>query len=118
MAEIPAVAAVMLDCNDLDRQAAFWKELLALEERERFPNYVFLSRLSKGGPRLALQQVPEGKAVKNRMHLDLEAEDREAQVARVIDLGGTRLADHQMGGFHWTVLADPEGNEFCIAPKE
>jgi catechol 2,3-dioxygenase-like lactoylglutathione lyase family enzyme len=118
MAEIPAVHSVMLDCNDLEGEVAFWKEILGLEEKMRFPDYVFLSRLGEKGPRLAFQQVPEAKAVKNRLHLDLVAEDREALVARVLELGGTRLADHETGGFHWTVMGDPEGNEFCIAPKE
>jgi len=118
MAEIPAVFSVMLDCNDLDKEVAFWREMLGLEERERFEGFVFLSRMGGTGPGLALQRVPEAKAVKNRMHLDLVAEDREAQVARVLELGGSRLADHEMGGFHWTVMGDPEGNEFCIAPKE
>jgi catechol 2,3-dioxygenase-like lactoylglutathione lyase family enzyme len=118
MADTAEVASVMLDCNDLEGEVAFWKELLGLEEKMRFPDYVFLSRLGEKGPRLAFQQVPEAKTVKNRLHLDLVAEDREALVARVLELGGTRLADHEMGGFHWTVMGDPEGNEFCIAPKE
>lgn len=117
MAEIPTVFSVMLDCNDLDKEAAFWKDLLGLQEKERFPGFVFLSRMGGTGPGLALQQVPEAKAVKNRMHLDLVVEDREAVVARVQGMGGTRLADHEMGGFHWTVMGDPEGNEFCVAPK-
>ena len=55
--------------------------------------------------------------MKNRMHLDLVAEDPEALVARVLALGGSRLADHEMGDLHWTVMADPEGNEFCVTPK-
>jgi predicted enzyme related to lactoylglutathione lyase len=117
MAEIPAVHAVMLDCNDLGRQVAFWKEILGLEVKQRFPAFIFLSRMGGEGPSLALQKVPEAKTVKNRMHLDLAADDREALVARVLELGGTRLADHKMGGFHWTVMGDPEGNEFCVTPK-
>ena len=118
MAEVPTVISVMLDCNDLDKQAAFWKEILGLEEKMRFPDYIFLSRLSAKGPRLALQQVPEAKAVKNRMHLDLATPDPEALIARVLQLGGTRLADHEMEGMHWTVMGDPEGNEFCVTPAE
>ena len=118
MTDTAQVASVMFDCNDLEGEVAFWKEILGLEEKMRFPGYVFLSRLGEKGPRLAFQQVPEAKAVKNRLHLDLMAEDREVLVARVLELGGTRLADHEMGGFHWTVMGDPEGNEFCIALKE
>lgn len=117
MAEFPTVFAVMLDCNDLGAEAAFWQEVLGLEERMRFPDYIFLSRMGDQGPRLALQQVPEAKAVKNRMHLDLAAADPEAFIARVLALGGSRLQSHEMGDTRWTVMADPEGNEFCVTPK-
>jgi predicted enzyme related to lactoylglutathione lyase len=117
MAEAAAVFAVMLDCNDLDGQAAFWREILGIEERMRFPDYIFLGRMGDQGPRLALQRVPEAKSAKNRMHLDLADADPEALISRVLALGGSRLQSHQMGDTRWTVMADPEGNEFCITPK-
>jgi len=117
MPEIPVVFSVMLDCNDLDKTVAFWTSLLGLEVKERFPGFVFLSRMGGQGPGLALQQVPEPKAVKNRMHLDLVAADPEAVMTRVLELGGARLQEHESDGFRWTVMADPEGNEFCVAPK-
>ena len=63
---------------------------------------------------LAFQRVPEGKVGKNRVHVDLHHPDPEALIAKVIDLGGTRLQDHGDESFSWTVLADPEGNEFCV----
>jgi hypothetical protein len=66
------------------------------------------------GPRLFFKWVPEGKAAKNRVHVDLEADDREAEVTRLVALGATRIADHQEWGMVWTVLTDPEGNEFCV----
>jgi catechol 2,3-dioxygenase-like lactoylglutathione lyase family enzyme len=116
MSETVMVGSVMIDTNDLEKVTGFWKQLLGLEEKMRFPGYVFLERLSPQGPRLAFQQVPEAKTVKNRVHLDLGAGDPEALIARAIGLGATRLADHDMPGIHWTVLADPEGNEFCVAP--
>lgn len=117
MAETPVVFSVMLDCNDLDKTATFWTTLLDLEVKERYPAFVFLSHMSGQGPGLALQRVPEQKVMKNRMHLDLVAHDPKAVIARVIELGGSRVADHEMDGFHWTIMADPEGNEFCVAPK-
>ncbi len=117
MADAPTVGSVMVDCNDLEKVVACWKEVLGLEERMRFPGYVFLGRMSPKGPRLAFQQVPEPKTLKNRVHLDLEAGAPEAFIARAIGLGATRLQDHEMSGFHWTVMADPEGNEFCVAGK-
>ena len=116
MSETPVakVGTVMLDCTDPDVLVAFWGEVLGLEEKARYPNFVWMSRISDGGPALAFQVVPESKTVKNRMHLDLTVADREEFAARVLDLGGARVADHEVDGFHWTVMADPEGNEFCI----
>ena len=69
-------------------------------------------------PRLLFQQVPEPKAGKNRVHLDLHTFDdagREAEVARLIELGATRLWDGQQGPITWVTMADPEGNEFCVS---
>ncbi|MFH1330372.1 MAG: VOC family protein [Actinomycetota bacterium] len=117
MGQAPTVFSVMLDCNDLEKEVAFWKAVLGLQEKERFPGFVFLSRMGDKGPGLAFQQVPETKTVKNRMHLDLATAEPEALIARVLDLGGARLQEHEMGGFRWTVMGDPEGNEFCIAPS-
>ncbi|GAA2332081.1 VOC family protein [Dactylosporangium salmoneum] len=63
-----------------------------------------------GGPRLWFQLVAEPKAAKNRLHLDLRSDDRAAEVARLLVLGASRLAELD----EWTVLTDPEGNEFCV----
>ena len=60
-------------------------------------------------------KVPEGKAAKNRMHVDMAAADQEAEVARLVELGATRVADMNEWGYEWTVMQDPEGNEFCVA---
>ncbi|MFL6176612.1 MAG: VOC family protein [Ornithinibacter sp.] len=79
-----------------------------------------------GHPRIFFQKVPEAKAVKNRVHVDLLAgggpsvpldEQRErvaAEVARLEALGGARLTEHADLGVHWVVMRDPEGNEFCV----
>ncbi|MGI5269389.1 VOC family protein [Nonomuraea sp. CA-218870] len=66
--------------------------------------------LEGGPPRLWFQRVPERKAGKNRLHLDLRAEDRETEVERLARLGAVVLDRRE----EWTVLADPEGNEFCV----
>ena len=118
MADTATVASVMLDCNDLAKEVAFWKEILGLEEKQRFPGYVFLGSLGEKGPHLAFQQVPEAKAVKNRMHLDLAAADPAALMARVLGLGGRHLQDFDLDGFRWSIMADPEGNEFCVTKHE
>jgi len=114
MNEPAKVGAVMVDCTDIDAMVVFWGDLLGLDVRARYPEYVFMSRVSDGGPALAFQRVPELRAGKNRIHLDLTADDPEAFIAHVVELGGTRVEDHQMGDFHWTVLADLEGNVFCV----
>jgi hypothetical protein len=78
------------------------------------------------GPRIFFPTVPERKQVKSRVHLDVfvggdgevpEAERRQRiadVVARLVELGGTRLADRAENGSYWTVMHDPEGNEFCV----
>jgi catechol-2,3-dioxygenase len=115
--EIPAatVSTIMVDCNDLEGMAAFWSAVLGLREKSRFSGYVWLSRVSERGPALAFQQVPEPRRGKNRIHLDLTVDDPERLIARVVGLGGNRVEDHEIAGFHWDVLADPEGNVFCVA---
>jgi len=72
-------------------------------------------------PRLIFQLVPESKVVKNRVHLDLtsSAADRDQEIDRLLALGARRVDIGQTGEESWTVLADPEGNEFCVVrPKE
>ncbi|NYJ06003.1 VOC family protein [Petropleomorpha daqingensis] len=68
-------------------------------------------------PRVLFQWVPEGKTVKNRVHLDLRvgAERREAEVARLVAAGAKELHRASQGPHEWATLADPEGNEFCVA---
>ncbi|MDQ1709421.1 MAG: hypothetical protein QOG49_806 [Frankiaceae bacterium] len=69
------------------------------------------------GPRMLFQLVPEKKEIKNRVHLDLRPglEDRDAEVARLEALGATRLWEGRQGPHTWITMADPEGNEFCVA---
>ena len=109
------VGTVMIDCNDLDGMVDFWSKLLGLEEKARYPDYVWLDRLGESGPALALQRVPEARNGKNRLHLDLVSEDIAALSHRVVALGGSKVEDRSTGDFHWSVLADPEGNVFCVA---
>jgi hypothetical protein len=70
-----------------------------------------------GRPRVLFQRVPEAKTVKNRLHLDVRVgpERREAEVARLLSLGATELWRGSQGPMEWATLADPQGNEFCVA---
>ena len=78
--------------------------------------YVMLLPNGRPGPKLLLQQVPEAKTTKNRMHLDIDAADIEGEAARLEALGARRVADDQQHehGTSWILMADPEGNEFCV----
>jgi predicted enzyme related to lactoylglutathione lyase len=67
-----------------------------------------------GQPGMLFQKVPEPKAGKNRVHVDLRADDMAAEVRRLVELGAVVLAERNLGSFRWTVLADPAGNEFCV----
>jgi hypothetical protein len=69
------------------------------------------------GPGLVFVPVPEGKTVKNRLHIDVApraSDDQAAEVQRLLDLGASRIDIGQDAGSSWVVLADPEGNEFCV----
>jgi hypothetical protein len=72
---------------------------------------------SGAGPRLFFQRVPEPKVAKNRVHLDLRTEDLAAETARLTALGAQILRAVELEDGPWTVLADPEGNEFCLAGR-
>ena len=62
--------------------------------------------------------MPEPKLAKNRAHIDFDAADMEAEVERLVGLGGRAIARHSLGeSFAWTIVADPEGNEFCVTVR-
>jgi len=103
----------IIDCADPERLASFWGELLGRPIVGRTGPYVWLKR--ENGLGMGFQRVTEPKAGKSRVHFDLGSEDPEAQQRRVEALGGRRLTGYEAGGF--LVMADPEGNEFCIIPK-
>ncbi|WUI04061.1 VOC family protein [Spirillospora sp. NBC_00431] len=104
---------MIVDSADPDRLAAFWSELLERPVVASSGPYVWLER--RNGLGVGFQRTTGFKAGKNRLHLDLESEDPVTEQARVESLGGRRLTEYDPGGF--LVMADPEGNEFCIIPK-
>jgi predicted enzyme related to lactoylglutathione lyase len=107
------------DCADARAQATFWAAVTGwtAQERDATPGHVeyAVESPAPGGPRLYFTTVPEPKAVKNRIHLDLlpPGDDQRAEVARLTGLGA-RVLDDQAPGASWIVMADPEGNEFCL----
>lgn len=110
---------IVIDCHDHDLLARFWADVLGYEigEREDGPDEwsVELEAPPGAGPNILVQRTPDQKATKNRLHLDLNATDRDqdAEVERILSLGATR-ADIGQGEQTWVVLADPAGNEFCV----
>ncbi|MEV4253580.1 VOC family protein [Spirillospora sp. NPDC049652] len=110
------INCVIVDAGDPERLAAFWSELLGRPVVGRVGPYVWLER--RNGLGVGFQRAAgdrPGKTGKNRLHLDLESDDPAAEQARVEALGGRRLTEYDAGGF--LVMADPEGNEFCVIPK-
>ena len=86
----------------------------SVDGRLRFREFA-ACRSASTGDRLLFQVVPEAKTVKNRVHLDLHVEDRSAKLEQLYALGATHLWDGQMGPQSWVTIADPEGNELCVA---
>ena len=105
---------VTFDCADPVRLAEFWSEATGYQITQRSEYMTTLSPGEGRGPNLLFMKVPEPKTVKNRAHPDFGVSDIEAEVARLIGLGASRGESHREEGFAWTVMFDPEGNEFCI----
>jgi predicted enzyme related to lactoylglutathione lyase len=111
---------IVIDTRDLPALARFWTQALGwriLSERER---EIVIGSDENAPVGICLMPVSDPKTVKNRVHIDLTsgAEDREREIERLISLGARRVDIGQTGQESWTVLADPEGNEFCVVrPK-
>ncbi|MEU6439141.1 VOC family protein [Streptomyces sp. NPDC047046] len=114
-----------VDCHDPERLAEFWCAVLDFEVIDRGEGQVEIGswvptaeevRARQMPPTLVFVRVPEGKAVKNRLHLDVSPVDRttEAEVTRLLALGATRADVGQGPDRSWVVMADPEGNEFDV----
>jgi hypothetical protein len=112
---------VAIDCADAYGLARFWSEVTGrpLDPDCRPGDHETQVMLAEG-PMLYFNQVPEPKTVKNRVHLCLRPEtSRDQEVERLLGLGATFVGDHRNAdGSGWAVLADPEGNEFCVVRSE
>ena len=127
---------VTFDCSDPAAQAAFWAAALGYDVQGPPPGFTSWEQAldawgvpaerrndasaavdpTGAGPRLFFQRVPEPKTVKNRVHLDLRGESMADEVARLVALGAAVVAERALGDtVRWTVMEDPEGNEFCVS---
>lgn len=116
---------VVFDCDRPAALARFWAEVLdgyairlyddaeiaRLAELGYTPETDPSVMVDGPGPKLCFQQVPEPKLTKNRLHLDVTADDRRAEVERLVALGGEIVHEYDS----WTLMLDPAGNEFCVA---
>jgi len=105
---------VVIDANDVASLARFWAAVLDYQIIYEADDEVVVAKDERTYPGLVFVPVPEGKAVKNRLHIDLNPDDRDAEVERLVALGATRVDVGQGPDVTWVVLADPEGNEFCV----
>jgi len=101
-----------IDATDVHSLGHWWAEVLGWPSEVTEDGDVALTP-PDGGPVWLFLAVPEGKAVKNRLHFDFTPDDQSAEVTRLVGLGARRV-DIGQGEQTWVVLADPEGNEFCI----
>jgi hypothetical protein len=121
------IAHTTVDCHNAYELSEWWKQLLGYVDLPDDPNEPgheeCMIQRPDGGHRVLFIEVPDAKQVKNRLHFDLRPSERtrDEEVEWVLGLGATQVADHRGKygpGSGWVVLADPEGNEFCILRSE
>jgi predicted enzyme related to lactoylglutathione lyase len=112
---------VVIDARDPRALGEFWAEALGwqilAEDDDQDDEEVIVGANEQAYPGLCILRVREPKAIKNRLHLDLvpdDVDDKEAEIERLISLSATRVDIGQGADVSWVVLADPEGNEFCV----
>ena len=115
------VINISVDCDDALKIGGFWSEVLGRPlDPGGSPGFASIGGddPERTEPAWYFEKVPEKKSAKNRMHVDLVDADPLA-IDRLVALGASVVATHEIGGgsHRWTVLQDPEGNEFCVAEK-
>jgi catechol 2,3-dioxygenase-like lactoylglutathione lyase family enzyme len=113
------IQCVCIDSRDPTRIATFWESALGWRRTHDEDDEVVLeppagSREDGVVPDLLFLRVPEGKTIKNRLHYDLRPDDQEVEVRRLVELGARHVSVGQDSDSSWIVLADPDGNEFCV----
>ena len=110
------VGSIVLRVENLERQAAFWSAALDYQPREPHgDDFVLLRPRAGGGPNVSLDTAPSAAHIPPRIHLDLYTEDQAAEVDRLIGLGATEVHwNKRPADADYVILADPEGNRFCV----
>lgn len=111
---------VVINTTNTRQLAEFWASILEVEIAMAVPGdfFIWLQPQYKGGVGMAFQQVDENPLPDSeRFHVDLRVPDRAAAAARIIELGGSFVQENSFDEFAWSIMADPEGNRFCIAEE-
>jgi len=113
------IQCLTIDATNPSELARFWEKVLGWRVTEDDGNEVVVEPLEQSPnsglvPDLLFLKVPETKIVKNRLHIDLRPDDQNLEVKRLEELGARRINVGQGDDVTWVVLADPEGNEFCV----
>ncbi|GAA4152670.1 hypothetical protein GCM10022251_21080 [Phytohabitans flavus] len=105
---------LVVDALDPARLARWWAEALGYQITYERPDEVEIRRTPNELPGLIFVPVADAKSGKNRLHVDLRPADQEAEIERLVNMGARHVEVGQGGNVGWVVLADPEGNEFCV----
>lgn len=108
------IRQITFDCHDPSKLAEFWSVATGCEIATDYGDFVMVDST----PALGFQRVKDPTRGKNRMHIDVGGVKREALVERLKVLGATELTTHEAPGLVWTVMQDPEGNEFCVGSPD
>lgn len=113
------IATIAIDAREPRRVAEFWCAALGWEVTDEEEGLITIGPADGSWPTIDVSPVPEGKTIKNRLHLDLRADGlpTSAELDRLLGLGAQRAAVGQGADVSWVVLADPEGNEFCLLSR-
>ncbi|MBT2385922.1 VOC family protein [Streptomyces sp. ISL-11] len=110
---------IVIDAHDLRAQAHFWCRVLDWRVLFEADDEVVVGADESAAPGFCFVPVGEDKTLKNRLHIDLNPDDRDAEVERLTGLGARRADVGQSSEVTWVVMEDPEGNEFCVlSPKK
>ena len=106
---------VTFDCADPQTLSSFWSEVTGYQPVTADEDFAALAAPDNRGVRgLLFWRVPEPRTVKSRMHVDLATKNPDDEIERLVSLGATKVEYREGNGASWTVMLDPEGNEFCI----
>jgi len=106
--------SLVVEAEDPARLARWWAEALGYHVVSEQPDEVEIRHSPDGLPSLVFVPTPEAKHARNRLHIGLRPTDREAEVERLVNMGARYVEVGESAQADWTVLADPEGNEFCV----